>query len=65
MKKNKLLKKFELERAVAEGHVGGNFQGTINLDNLNLRDVKENYLIHLKYSPENKKYTFSVYKEKE
>lgn len=57
-------KKFDLEKVVDEGPVKTDLRGFLDLFNVELKDIKRDYLIHLEYFPEEKKYRFKAYREK-
>jgi hypothetical protein len=59
------IKKFNLEHSVACGALRVDLIGRIDMENIKLSDVHQDYLVHIEYSPEDKKYRFSAYRKKE
>lgn len=65
-KKECKIKKFNLETSVAGGCLRVGLKGNIDFSNITLSGSnKEDYLIHVEYSSEEKKYRFSAYRKKE
>jgi hypothetical protein len=58
------LKKFNLEDFIASGPLAINEGGCVDLGNITLLDKKQDYLIHIEYLPEQRRYVFSVYEKK-
>jgi len=61
--KNK-IKKFNLDDCIFSGPLAINKDGFVDLDNITLLDKKEDYLVHIEYLPQHRKYVFTVYREK-
>jgi hypothetical protein len=59
------LNKFNLEHSVAGGLLRIDIRNHLDFNNVNLSNFKGDYLIHIEYVSEEKKYRFSAYSKKE
>jgi hypothetical protein len=60
----KKIGKFDLEHSVGGGPLKLGLGDHLNTDNIILTDNKKGYLIHVQYSPKDRKYRFDIYEEK-
>lgn len=60
----KVLKRFNLEDSVAGGTLKTRLGNSLELEDISLQANQEGYIIHIKYSKEDRKYKFSVYEKK-
>ena len=61
---SKKIGKFDLEHSVGGGPLKLGLGNYINLDNITITDNQKGYLIHIDYSPKDRKYRFDIYEEK-